>query len=278
MSFKWKRVTANVFTSICYPNIQNGVVDDGFMRCLGSGTGAGAITSTNIKSEDELDMDEVDNCPCATTEPGKNIRVKPLVLGNRFPQSTNEDGSLPSSPDTPSPGCGKMPEFPASPNGKFEKETQQLLELFYRIYTGDSRSGRNHTKALSTMRRVVENLIEKHHFAYNGMIHKLSLDQQEDSLSFISCVAKNLFSDGTTNWGRIASLVAFGALVCKHLKESGREHCVPVVSQEISSYLLSDQRDWLLNNKGWEGFVEFFHVEDPESGYVSEARSGRRGK
>ncbi|KAJ8354622.1 hypothetical protein SKAU_G00221890 [Synaphobranchus kaupii] len=268
MSFlTMKRVTANVFnvTSICYPHIQNGVHND-FLHGLDSETGAGntcVITKTKLNSEDELDMDEEDGCSRSTTDPGKTP-VKPLVFANRLSQSTNEDGSLPSSPDTPS-GCGKIPDFPASPNGKFEKETRELIEMFYRIHTEGSRSTRTSIKALSTMKRVVENLIEKHQFAYNGMILKLSLDQQEDSMNFVSCVAKNLFCDGTTNWGRIASLLAFGAVVCKHLKDSGREHCVPVVAQEISSYLLTDQRDWLLNNKAWEGFVEFFHVEDPES-------------
>ncbi|KAG9345304.1 hypothetical protein JZ751_009850 [Albula glossodonta] len=257
-----------VFSSLCYPNnFQNGVVDNGLLDCLGPAAGPGdtlTMASTNRKSDEELDIDGVNGLPRGTTESGKNIVVKPLVLNNRFPPSTNEDGSLPSSPDTPS-GCGKIPEFPANPNGKFERETRDLIGMFYLTYTGDSRPSMNRVKALSTMKRVVENLIEKHQFAYNGMILKLSLDEQGDSMSFISVVAKNLFNDGVTNWGRIASLVAFGAVVCKHLKESGRDDCVAVVGQEISSYLITEQRDWLLNNKAWEGFVEFFHVEDPES-------------
>ncbi|XP_035282184.1 induced myeloid leukemia cell differentiation protein Mcl-1b [Anguilla anguilla] len=260
-----KRVSANVLGRTYYPHIQNGV-DNVFFYCLNSATGAGdtyANENTKLNSEDEIDMDEDDGCSRSSADPGKNA-VKPFVFDTRFSSSTNADGSLPSSPDTPS-ACGKMPEFPASPNGKFEKETLEIIEMFYRTHTGDSRSAKTNTKVLSTMKRVVDHLIEKHQFAYNGMILKLSLDQQEDSMKFISCIAKNIFSDGTTNWGRIASLLAFGAVVCEHLKDSGREHCVPVVSQEISSFLLSEQRDWLLNNKAWEGFVEFFHVEDPES-------------
>lgn len=83
------------------------------------------------------------------------------------------------------------------------------------------------------------------------MIAKLELDDRSDDMSFINSVAKTLFSDGTTNWGRIASLVAFGAVVSQHLKERGRGHCVELVGQEIAKYLLSDQSDWLIKNNAW---------------------------
>lgn len=84
-----------------------------------------------------------------------------------------------------------------------------------------------------------------------GIINKLSLDDRGDNVSFVSEVAKSLFSDGTTNWGRVASLVAFGAIVSQHLKEKGRAQCVEQVAEEISSYLLSHQRNWLVKNKSW---------------------------
>ena len=82
------------------------------------------------------------------------------------------------------------------------------------------------------------------------MVNKLSLDDREDT-SFVSSVARSLFADGTTNWGRIVSLVAFGAVVSQYLKEKGRGHCVEQVGQEISTYLLTEQRDWLIKNNSW---------------------------
>uniref|UniRef100_A0A668SNL1 Bcl-2 Bcl-2 homology region 1-3 domain-containing protein n=1 Tax=Oreochromis aureus TaxID=47969 RepID=A0A668SNL1_OREAU len=108
----------------------------------------------------------------------------------------------------------------------------------------------------------VADVLEKHRYAYNGMINKLSLDEREEDMSF---VAKSLFGDHTTNWGRIVSFVAFGAVVSQHLKEKGRDNCVVLVSQEISAYLLSEQRDWIIKNNAWDGFVEFVRVADPES-------------
>ena len=84
-----------------------------------------------------------------------------------------------------------------------------------------------------------------------GMINKLELDERGDDMSFMSSVAKSLFSDGTTNWGRIASLVAFGTVVCMCLKKKNREQCVSLVGHEISTYLLNDQREWLIKNNSW---------------------------
>lgn len=87
-------------------------------------------------------------------------------------------------------------------------------------------------------------------FLFTGMINKLQLDDKGD-MGFIGDVAKSIFSDRTTNWGRITSLVAFGAVVAKHQKENGKKDCVELVAREISSYLLKEQRDWLIKNNAW---------------------------
>lgn len=127
------------------------------------------------------------------------------------------------------------------------------------------------------------------------MVNKLSMENRED-VRFVGLVAKSMFEDGATNWGRVASLVTFGAVVAQYMQERGRRECVEQVAQEISSYLLTDQRDWLVKNKAWvssrrreggtgecgitagvltltsplppllqDGFAEFFQVSDAES-------------
>lgn len=83
------------------------------------------------------------------------------------------------------------------------------------------------------------------------MINKLFMEDRGDDVSFVGSVAKSTFEDGTTNWGRVASLLAFGAVVALYLKDNGRGHCVEQVAQEISTFLLTDQRDWLIKNNGW---------------------------
>lgn len=88
-------------------------------------------------------------------------------------------------------------------------------------------------------------------FYFEGMVNKLSMEDRGDDVSFVSLVAKSMFEDGNSNWGRVASLVAFGAVVAQYMKESGRRDCVEQVAQEISTYLLTDQRDWLIKNNAW---------------------------
>ncbi|XP_078477684.1 induced myeloid leukemia cell differentiation protein Mcl-1 homolog [Lampetra planeri] len=165
-----------------------------------------------------------------------------------------DEGSLPCSPDIQSD----------SEMAVLENDTRQLIDRFLMDSTGLSKQRGRESKALSTMKKVVADVLEKHRYAYNGMINKLSLDDRGNDVTFVSAVAKSLFADGTTNWGRIASLVAFGAAVCQSLKEKGRENCVELVGQKISDYLLSEQREWMVKNNSWDGFVEFFRVADPE--------------
>ncbi|XP_056141570.1 induced myeloid leukemia cell differentiation protein Mcl-1b [Lampris incognitus] len=200
--------------------------------------------------------------------------ARPKVLGVTAPSNmaktvlgdTGEDGggSLPCTPELQSYSEVDVSVCPAGDEA-LENDTRQLLDTFFRGFTGLSHPRWTRDKALSTMKRVVEDVLDKHRYAYNGMINKLGLDDRGDDMSVVSSVAESLFSDGTTNWGRIASLVAFGAVVCQHLKERGMDHCVQLVGQEISSYLLTDQRDWLVKANSWNGFVDFFQVADPES-------------
>ncbi|KAK5609849.1 hypothetical protein CRENBAI_016580 [Crenichthys baileyi] len=175
-----------------------------------------------------------------------------------------DHGSLPCTPELELESETVVSQGHAG-NAALDNNTRELIDSFLRDFTGLSEQRWRQNKPLSTMIRVVENVLSKHRYNYNGMIKKLDLDNKSDDMGFVSTVAKSLFSDGTTNWGRIVSLVAFGAVVCQDLKERNREHCVELVSQEISSYLLTYQRDWLAKNNSWDGFVEFFKESDPEA-------------
>uniref|UniRef100_A0A3B5R119 MCL1 apoptosis regulator, BCL2 family member b n=1 Tax=Xiphophorus maculatus TaxID=8083 RepID=A0A3B5R119_XIPMA len=176
----------------------------------------------------------------------------------------SDEGSLPCTP-AQHPDSEKDATAVGASNQVLDNDTTELISSFLRDFTGLSKCRWGQNKALSTMKRVVEDLLSKHKYAYNGMVNRLALDNEPDDMEFVTEIAESLFSDGITNWGRIASLVTFGAAVCQRLKERGREHCVELVSRKISTYLLANQRDWLAKNNSWEGFVEFFRVSDPES-------------
>ncbi|KAM3614146.1 uncharacterized protein V6R79_010841 [Siganus canaliculatus] len=254
MSILPSKRTALSLMSITLP--QNGVVDG---RLLVSGESAHQfemassvdVRNGNVGSSDGLKRP-------------KNLGGKGFVASLREDSDDIEDGSLPCTPEQHSDSELDVSSCPAG-DEVLENDTRQLVIRYLKDYTGLTKPQWNESKALSTMKRVVDGVLEKHRYAYNGMINKLSLDDREDDASFVSAVAKSLFADGTTNWGRVASLVAFGAVVAQYLKEKGRKNCVELVGQEICSYLLTDQREWLIKNNAWDGFVEFFRVADPES-------------
>ncbi|KFM13385.1 Induced myeloid leukemia cell differentiation protein Mcl-1, partial [Aptenodytes forsteri] len=96
-----------------------------------------------------------------------------------------------------------------------------------------------------------------------GMLRKLEIQKEED-LQSVCEVAAHVFSDGVTNWGRVVTLISFGAFVAKHLKSINQEKCISSLAGIITDALVSSKREWLMSQGGWEGFVEFFRVEDLE--------------
>nr|XP_020471224.1 induced myeloid leukemia cell differentiation protein Mcl-1-like [Monopterus albus] len=257
-SKKWADVNVTTeIMSLILP--QNGVVE-GSMHC-GSNTSPQFAVGSSIDS-------------CKGNVGPNNTLKRPKILDvsstNGYGTKTLVDvsdidnGSLPCSPVLQPDNEIEVSSSPAEYE-VLENDTRLLICHFLRDYTGLSTHRWTRRKTLSTMKRVVEGVLEKHRYAYKGMINKLSLDERGDDMSFVGSVAQSIFADGTTNWGRITSLLAFGAVVCQYLKEKGRENCVELVGQEISTYLLSHQRDWLVKNNAWDGFEEFFRVADPES-------------
>ncbi|NWI43766.1 MCL1 protein, partial [Picathartes gymnocephalus] len=96
-----------------------------------------------------------------------------------------------------------------------------------------------------------------------GMLRKLEIRQEEDLQSVVE-VAAHVFSDGVTNWGRVVTLITFGAFVAKHLKSIQQEQSISSLARIITDALVSSKREWLESQGGWEGFVDFFRVEDLE--------------
>ncbi|XP_060112493.1 induced myeloid leukemia cell differentiation protein Mcl-1 homolog [Heteronotia binoei] len=118
-------------------------------------------------------------------------------------------------------------------------------------------------RAVQTLRRVGDGVLGKHQMAFQGMLKKLEIKNQDD-LKSVSEVAMHVFSDGVTNWGRILTLISFGGFVAKHLKSINQESNIIPLAEIITDVLVKDKREWLVSHNAWEGFVKFFHVEDIE--------------
>nr|6DM8_A Chain A, Induced myeloid leukemia cell differentiation protein Mcl-1 homolog - MBP chimera [Escherichia coli K-12]6DM8_B Chain B, Induced myeloid leukemia cell differentiation protein Mcl-1 homolog - MBP chimera [Escherichia coli K-12]6DM8_C Chain C, Induced myeloid leukemia cell differentiation protein Mcl-1 homolog - MBP chimera [Escherichia coli K-12]6DM8_D Chain D, Induced myeloid leukemia cell differentiation protein Mcl-1 homolog - MBP chimera [Escherichia coli K-12]6DM8_E Chain E, Ind len=114
-------------------------------------------------------------------------------------------------------------------------------------------------RALETLRRVGDGVQRNHETAFQGMLRKLDIKNEGDVKSF-SRVMVHVFKDGVTNWGRIVTLISFGAFVAKHLKSVNQESFIEPLAETITDVLVRTKRDWLVKQRGWDGFVEFFHV------------------
>lgn len=82
------------------------------------------------------------------------------------------------------------------------------------------------------------------------MLQRLSIEHPED-IQKLSEVPSMVFSDGITNWGRIVTLISFGAFVAKHLKSIHMENCIGTLADSFTDYLLTQQRQWILDHHGW---------------------------
>uniref|UniRef100_A0A8D0G5J1 MCL1 apoptosis regulator, BCL2 family member n=1 Tax=Sphenodon punctatus TaxID=8508 RepID=A0A8D0G5J1_SPHPU len=181
-----------------------------------------------------------------------------------------------SPPGTPMPEGGPGQGSASGPD-LLAQESLELIGRYLREAAGASPPGgskllkgllgrpRGETqRALETLRRVGDSVLQNHRLAFQGMLRKLNI-KNEDDLKSVSEVATHVFSDGVTNWGRIVTLISFGAFVAKHLKSLNQENCIDRLAEIITDVLITDKREWLVNQRAWEGFVEFFHVEDLES-------------
>lgn len=107
---------------------------------------------------------------------------------------------------------------------------------------GPASSGRAvQTKAAGTLRASLSS---------SGMLRKLDIKNENDVKS-LSRVMVHVFSDGVTNWGRIVTLISFGAFVAKHLKSINQESCIEPLAESITDVLVRTKRDWLVKQRGW---------------------------
>lgn len=92
------------------------------------------------------------------------------------------------------------------------------------------------------------------------MLRKLDIKNEDDVKSF-SRVMVHVFKDGVTNWGRIVTLISFGAYVAKHLKSINQENCIEPLAESITDVLVRSKRDWLVKQRGWVSLL--YSLKEP---------------
>ncbi|KAM4662425.1 induced myeloid leukemia cell differentiation protein Mcl-1 [Discoglossus pictus] len=255
---------------------------------VGAKAGAGAVTSSPTHITEAAPRPEL--APGLSAHQGLPLRSTSAAwqLEGREKEEAarkgyNTDGSLPCSQedeleeDTESVSRGSTSPLPSPtcPKDALYQQTLSLVLDLFREHSGQEGPSikdilhlgvGSHRKALETLRRVAREVIEKHQIAFQGMLQKLTIRNSED-LQKLSDLPSMVFNDGITNWGRIVTLISFGAFVAKYLKSIHLEDCIAQLAENFTDFLMSNKRDWIVQQKGWDGFVEFFHVEDYEGGF-----------
>ncbi|NP_032588.1 induced myeloid leukemia cell differentiation protein Mcl-1 homolog [Mus musculus] len=216
---------------------------------------AASAAAAIVSPEEELDG-------CEPEAIGKRPAVLPLLERvSEAAKSSGADGSLPSTPPPPE-----------EEEDDLYRQSLEIISRYLREQATGSKdskplgeAGAAGRRALETLRRVGDGVQRNHETAFQGMLRKLDIKNEGDVKSF-SRVMVHVFKDGVTNWGRIVTLISFGAFVAKHLKSVNQESFIEPLAETITDVLVRTKRDWLVKQRGWDGFVEFFHVQDLEGG------------
>lgn len=94
-----------------------------------------------------------------------NQRKDYAVKNQRVDSHDVDDGSLPCTPQSDSDSDSWSAE-----NEALTTDTRQLTSQFLAEHTGLRNARWNESKALTTMKRVVGGLLEKHRYTYNGTL------------------------------------------------------------------------------------------------------------
>ncbi|XP_039623521.1 induced myeloid leukemia cell differentiation protein Mcl-1 homolog [Polypterus senegalus] len=80
-------------------------------------------------------------------------------------------------------------------------------------------------------------------------------------------LAQDMLTERVMKWRHVTGFIVFGSAVAKHLKQVHLEHCILPLADHISALLLKHCKDWMVKNRAWEGFADFFHivVREPET-------------
>lgn len=139
--------------------LQNGVADHGLHR----------DSSPLISVGASVDSANGHVASCNSVNRPKELAMSPLkrYSEKRYQRELDrsDDGSLPSTP-AELPGGADVPS--GAGYEALEAETRQLIGRFLSEFTGLSKAQWSESKELSTMKRVVNDLLVKHRFSFNG--------------------------------------------------------------------------------------------------------------
>lgn len=147
--------------------ITNCTMNFTFQNGVRDGAGLSSPQIPMGSSRDAINGNVVDS----QKRPNKLSVLTPKVCMSKTIQEDSEDsegGSLPCTPESHSVDGLEVSGRPAGDEAAVDSDTRQLMSRFLADFTGISRPQWMESRALATLKRVVEDLMEKHRYAYKG--------------------------------------------------------------------------------------------------------------
>ena len=114
-----------------------------------------------------------------------------------------------------------------------------------------------------TLRKLSDDIEERNPHLFTQMCSKLNLSKHNVFSSFCN-VAKEMFSDGIINWGRIATLFAFACQVAKHCLEHNIGDQVNHITDWTATFV--GEMGWIEQQGGWSAINNHFGDDDRKHG------------
>lgn len=110
--------------------------------------------------------------------------------------------------------------------------------------------------------RLGDEFNERYADMFDGMISNLHLDSNDESAyDAFSCIARRVFSDGTTSWSRVFILLSFGyriAITTLRKQKSRFADFLSRISSFLCRFLFKEKiAKWIADHGGWQAALSF---------------------
>ncbi|XP_028331026.1 bcl-2-like protein 10 [Gouania willdenowi] len=149
-------------------------------------------------------------------------------------------------------------------------ETLTLAEDYLSLCSSPHSAPPPPSESAAAMRRMAGDLESQHQARFHSLVQTFLRQCGPDLCTSLRKVMEEMVGDGHLNWGRVVSLFTFSGVLARQLQEERAETLGldPGLWQEagqgpkelaetIAEYLGVEKKDWLLENKGWEGFCAY---------------------
>ncbi|XP_067827284.1 bcl-2-related protein A1-like [Heptranchias perlo] len=161
--------------------------------------------------------------------------------------------------------------------GHKNPDSEAFLYFLTKDYLGfaleGSQSGPATDSVAETLRRTGSSL-QTHEQEFELFINNLNVGSIEEAKRAIPILTREIYSDGTDNWGRLVTLYAFCGVLVRHLRRKGipEGELIEDIAQCMAHHTWTHKAAWIKENGGWEkGFVEFFRQKSPRFSYAKMA-------